>query len=481
MAFFISGWACRYARTSSRREAGAGQHVVELALGALLGLGQDHLAARQRVHLGVALDLERRVEDLRELAEHPRHGADRHRVGHAGVRRQLADHVGLLLLIGPDGLADQHVALAAVEPAVEVGGGQPSQLELARHLVRRVAHRPPQAVDGEAEDALTEPAQPQLQPRALLDAAVVLEPLQPQAQQVVHPDGDAGRVDLAALGLEPAVDVVVRITLDGLQIELAGDLHLGLHAQPVDLDLRELAVDLAHGPREVRRRQVPQHRLLGRRLLRPVPEHLVEVFDALLDDRGRLAGQHLVGPHLVLEVLHEVRAEDAPQAAERHRQAQLEAVAHVLVQVVLGHEEHAERLQPAVTQRQLVALVILAEPAGAAGAGREVDELLADVGHAGLLGFLLQEVDQVARREAGRAALADVGDLAAGQEVVLGGHREDLRLVPGALQHGLDDSFDAPVQAAEQDGGRVPLSAGERLGGVRAVVLSCLRGHSVLR
>src|SRR5882762_2130283 len=58
-------------------EAGAGEDVVELPLGALLGLGQDHLAARQRMHLGVALDLERRVEDLGEFPEHAGHRADR--------------------------------------------------------------------------------------------------------------------------------------------------------------------------------------------------------------------------------------------------------------------------------------------------------------------------------------------------------------------------------------------------------------------
>ena len=57
----------------------------------------------------------------------------------------------------------------------------------------------------------------------------------------------------------------------------------------------------------------------------------------------------------------------------------------VLVQVVLGHQEHAERVQAGVAQRQLVALVVLPEAAGAARAGREVDELLVHLLDAGLL------------------------------------------------------------------------------------------------
>ena len=35
-------------------------------------------------------------------------------------------------VVGPQRLPDQHVALAAVEPAVEVRGGEPAELELVR-------------------------------------------------------------------------------------------------------------------------------------------------------------------------------------------------------------------------------------------------------------------------------------------------------------------------------------------------------------
>ena len=275
------------------------------------------------------------------------------------------------------------------------------------------------------------------------------------------------------------MDVVVRVTLHGLQIELAGDLDRRLHAQAIDLDRRELPVHLAHRPHEVRRGQMPQHRLL-RRHRRAVAEDLVEILDALLDDRRGLARPHLVGPHLVLEVLDQVGAEDAPEAAERHRQIEVEPVAHVLVQVVLGHQEHPEALEPAVAQRQLVARVVLAEAAGAARAGGEVDVLLVDRLDADLLRLFLQKVDEIAGREAGRAALTDVGGLAAGEQVFLRRDGQDLRAVPTALEHRLQDALDAPVQAAEQDRHGVALGACEGSRRIRPIVISRYGRHSVL-
>jgi hypothetical protein len=275
------------------------------------------------------------------------------------------------------------------------------------------------------------------------------------------------------------VIVVVGVALDRLQIELAGDLHLGLHPEPVDLDRRELPVHLAHRAGEVRRGQVPQHRLL-RRPRRPVAEDLVQILDALLDDCFGLARVHLVGAHLVLEILDQVGAEDAPETAERHRQVQIQAVAHVLVQVVLGHQEHPEALEPAVAQGQLVARVVLAEAAGATGAGGEVDVLLVHRLDAELLRLLLEEVHEIAGGEAGRTALADVGGLAAGEQVRLRGDGQDLRAVAAVLQHRLQDALDAPVQASEQDRHRVALGAREGAGRVRPVVISRYGRHSVL-
>ncbi len=463
-------------------EVRALEGLVELALGALPGLGQDHLAARERVDLGVALDLERCVEQVGILADDAGHGADAHRVGHARVRRQLADHVGLLAEVGPQRLADQHVALTTVEAAVEVGRGQAPELELLRHLVREISQRVAQAGHEAAVELLHDAAGAELDPGAPLEAGVVLEFLQPEPQEVVHPDRHRRGIHLGAFGLQPMMDVVVGRALDGLEIELAGDLHDRLGPQTIHLDRREATVDLAQRLREVRRRQMPGQRGPGA-ARRPPAKDLVEVLDALLDDGVGAPGHDLVGTDLVLEVLHQVRAEDRPQAAERDRQVEVEAVAHhgLLVEVVLGQEEHPEGVEARVAQRQLVALVVLAEAAGAARPGRQVDVALRHFLGADALGFAAEEVDEVARREAGRAALADVGHLAPGQEILLGGDGQDARLISALLEHRLENALGAPVQAAEQNRHRVALTPGEGAGRVRAVRLSDDCGHSFLR
>jgi hypothetical protein len=92
-----------------------------------------------------------------------------------------------------------------------------------------------------------------------------------------------------------------------------------------------------------------------------------------------------------------------------------------LVQPVLRQQEHPEGLEPRVPQGELVALVVLTEPAGAAGARREVDVAPGDLGRPDSPGLAAQEVDQVPGGEAGRAALPDVGHLAAGEKVLLAG------------------------------------------------------------
>jgi len=50
--------------------------------------------------------------------------------------------------MGPERLAHQHVALAAIQPTVKVGCGQPAQLELVGQLVREVAEGATQRVEG---------------------------------------------------------------------------------------------------------------------------------------------------------------------------------------------------------------------------------------------------------------------------------------------------------------------------------------------
>src|SRR5262249_49163876 len=96
------------------------------------------------------------------------------------------------------------------------------------------------------------------------------------------------------------------------------------------------------------------------------------------------------------------------------------------------------------------------------------------------LRLLLEEVDEVPGREAGRAALADVRDLPARQEVFLRGHREDARLVAAVLEDRLEQPLESPVEATEQDRRRVALAARERPGRIRAVGLSGGRRHFVL-
>ena len=69
-----------------------------------------------------------------------------------------------------------------------------------------------------------------------------------------------------------------------------------------------------------------------------------------------------------------------------------------------------------------------------------------------LLRFLPDEVDEIAGGEARRAALSNVGDLAAGEEIRPRGHGQDLGPIAAVLQHRLDHPLDPPVQSAEDYG-----------------------------
>jgi hypothetical protein len=98
------------------------------------------------------------------------------------------------------------------------------------------------------------------------------------------------------------VDVVVRVALDRLEVELACDLHTRLDPEAVHLDDRELPADLAQSAREVRARQVPGQRSPGASVW-SIAKHSVEELDAFLDDGVRLPRDDFVGPYLVLEIL----------------------------------------------------------------------------------------------------------------------------------------------------------------------------------
>jgi hypothetical protein len=114
--------------------------------------------------------------------------------------------------------------------------------------------------------------------------------------------------------------------------------------------------------------------------------------------------------------------------------------------------------------------VILAEAAGAARPGGEIDVFVGHCLRPDALGFVLQEPREVAGHEARRAALPDVGQLAPAQQILLGRRRQDARLVAEVLESGLDQMLGAPVQAPEEDLGVRPLLPGERGGGIGAVV-----------
>src|SRR5262249_43287734 len=115
-----------------------------------------------------------------------------------------------------------------------------------------------------------------------------------------------------------------------------------------------------------------------------------------------------------------------------------------------------------VAQRELVALMVLAETAGTAGARRHVDVARRDFCGADLGRLAAQVIGQVAGREAGWTALADVRNFAPGEQILAGRRWQRLRPVPEVLQRRLDEALGAPVQAAEEDGGRLAFRSRKR-------------------
>src|ERR1700722_15992455 len=120
-----------------------------------------------------------------------------------------------------------------------------AQLILVGKLVRDVAERATDAIIGPAEYLLQPADLGDPETRVAVDPDIVLDLLDIEAEPVIEPDNDGGRIDLRSLGFKPAVNIVVGIALDGLQIELAGDFHDRLRLQPVDLDRFEFAKHLA--------------------------------------------------------------------------------------------------------------------------------------------------------------------------------------------------------------------------------------------
>src|SRR5688572_29274361 len=111
---------------------------------------------------------------------------------------------------------------------MEIGCSQPAEFVLIGHLVRDVAKRGAQPVVSPAEYELRCAKREEFGASAPINFGIILQRLHLAADQVVEPYGNRRWIDLGALSLEPAVNVVVGLSLDGLQVELAGDFHDGL-------------------------------------------------------------------------------------------------------------------------------------------------------------------------------------------------------------------------------------------------------------
>src|SRR6185295_11837725 len=156
------------------------------------------------------------------------------------------------------------------------------------------------------------------------------------------------------------------------------------------------------------------------------------------------------------------------------------AIFALLIHLILGEQEHTERFQSGVAERQLIALVVLPEPAGAAGPGGEVHILIIDLLGADALGLRAEEVDEVPGCKTGRATLADVGHLATGEQIVLGCHRQDAAAIATVLEYRLEHFFQAPMEASEQNRDRVPFGAWKRFRTIGPVMLNRRRHGGLL-
>src|SRR5262249_51827154 len=153
---------------------------------------------------------------------------------------------------------------------------------------------------------------------------------------------------------------------------------------------------------EVARREVPDERPPFFPAAGPLAEDVAEIVDALVAGGCGLTGLHLIGPDLKLDVLEQAGAQESPDPAHPDRQVDLEAgaVDRSLVEAVLRHEEESKGLEADVSERHLIALVILTEAAGTAGAGGKIDVTPIHFIGAERLALLPQKVRQVPRRKA---------------------------------------------------------------------------------
>jgi hypothetical protein len=122
-----------------------------------------------------------------------------------------------------------------------------------------------------------------------------------------------------------------------------------------------------------------------------------------------------------------------------------------LIEIALREREHAHVLEAEIAQRQFVALVILAEAAGAAGTGGHVHIALGDRINPEPCFLRLQEVGEIAGGKARGATLPDIGKLAPGEKIGFARWRQGPGAVAQIFEQRGDDVLRTPVQTAEQD------------------------------
>src|ERR1700722_9048163 len=246
-----------------------------------------------------------------------------------------------LMKMRPQRLADQHVAFATGHPVVEIRRRQIAQLILIRQFMRHIAERAAQAIVGPAQQTFQGAGFCQFIAGKRIYAHVLLNPLNMDPNQVVEPYRDRRRIDLGPLSFQPAMNIVVWIALDRLQVKFASDLYDGLRPQAVDLDRLELLEDILESLSKVVSEKMPDHDVPTPTNRGASAEYRAEVVDTFLYHSIGLAGFQLIGPSLILQALQHIGAEQSPNCSRRKRHVDLKAAArHVaLAQIGLFHEK----------------------------------------------------------------------------------------------------------------------------------------------
>ena len=171
-------------------------------------------------------------------------------------------------------------------------------------------------------------ARPQLpdrrQHRAFFESLEIFVLLHHLVDHVHDPGADRLHQHLRALALQEVEHVEVAVALGGLRPELAGDLHDGFHAQPVDIHFIEPVAAALQRPHvivtlklvdelaDVLRRIGEAAQVFAEPVFefpRPLlAEHLVQVVHGLVEDAVGLARVHLVRPQRVSDFVHHIAA-----------------------------------------------------------------------------------------------------------------------------------------------------------------------------